>query len=158
MKGLLKSFVYAGNGILWCLKNERNMRAHFSLCVYMYAYLLVYDFFVLTKTEWAIILLCNALVFSLEIVNTAIEKAVDLATEKQNPLAKISKDAAAGAVLVSAIFSVIVGIVILFQPDAFSAMTEYYRERIYLLVILALSLVLTFAFILKGIPCGKKKK
>ena len=152
MKGLLKSFVYAGNGILWCLKNERNMRAHFSLCVYMYAYLLVYDFFVLTKTEWAIILLCNALVFSLEIVNTAIEKAVDLATEKQNPLAKISKDAAAGAVLVSAIFSVIVGLVILLQPDAFRAMAEYYKERIYLLVILAASLVLTFGFILKGIP------
>lgn len=152
MKGLLKSFVYAGNGILWCLKNERNMRAHFSLCVYMYAYLLVYDFFVLTKTEWAIILFCNALVFSLEIVNTAIEKAVDIATEKQNPLAKISKDAAAGAVLVSAIFSVIVGFVILLQPDAFRAMAEYYKERFYLLVILAASLVLTFAFILKGIP------
>ncbi len=157
MKGLLKSFVYAGNGILWCLKNERNMRAHFSLCIYMYAYLLVYDFFVLSKTQWAIILLCNALVFSLEIVNTAVEKAVDLVTEKQNPLAKISKDAAAGAVLVSAIFSVIVGLVILLQPDAFRAMAEYYRERIYLLVILAASLVLTFAFILKGIPGGKKK-
>lgn len=157
MKGLLKSFVYAGNGILWCLKNERNMRAHFSLCIYMYAYLIVYDFFVLSKTEWAIILLCNALVFSLEIVNTAVEKAVDLVTEKQNPLAKISKDAAAGAVLVSAIFSVIVGLVILLQPDAFRAMAEYYRERIYLLVILAASLVLTFAFILKGIPSGKKK-
>ena len=152
MKGLLKSFVYAGNGILWCLKNERNMRAHFSLCVYMYAYLLIYDFFVLTKVEWAIILLCNALVFSLEIVNTAIEKAVDLATEKQNPIAKISKDAAAGAVLVSAIFSVIVGLVILLQPEAFRAMAEYYKERIYLLVILAVSLVLTFIFILKGIP------
>ncbi len=158
MKGLLKSFAYAGKGILWCLKNERNMRAHFSLCVYMYAYLLVYDFFVLSKTEWAIILLCNALVFSLEIVNTAIEKAVDLATEEQNRLAKISKDAAAGAVLISAIFSVIVGLVILLQPDAFRAMAEYYKERIYLLVILALSLVLTFAFILKGIPCGKRKK
>ncbi len=157
MKGLLKSFVYAGNGILWCLKNERNMRAHFSLCVYMYAYLLVYDFFVLSKTEWALILLCNALVFSLEIVNTAVEKAVDLVTEKQNPLAKISKDAAAGAVLVSAIFSVIVGLVILLQPEAFRAMAEYYKERIYLLVILAASLVLTFAFILKGIPNGKKK-
>lgn len=152
MKGLLKSFVYAGNGILWCFKNERNMRAHFSLCIYMYAYLLIYDFFVLTKVEWAIILLCNALVFSLEIVNTAIEKAVDLATEKQNPIAKISKDAAAGAVLVSAIFSVIVGLVILLQPEAFRAMAEYYKERIYLLVILAVSLVLTFIFILKGIP------
>ncbi len=157
MKGLLKSFTYAGKGIFWCLKNERNMRAHFSLCVYMYAYLLVYDFFVLSKTEWAIILLCNALVFSLEIVNTAVEKAVDLVTEKEHPLAKISKDAAAGAVLVSAIFSVIVGLVILLQPEAFKAMWEYYKERIYLLVILAASLVLTFMFILKGIPDGKKK-
>ncbi|MBR3589172.1 MAG: diacylglycerol kinase family protein [Clostridia bacterium] len=155
MKGLFKSFVYAGNGIIWCLKNERNMRAHFSLCVYMYAYLLIYDFFVLTKTDWAIILICNALVFSLEIVNTAVEKAVDLATEEKNPLAKISKDAAAGAVLVSAIFSVIVGIVILLQPEAFRAMAEYYKERIYLLVILAISLVLTFVFIIKGFP--KKK-
>ena len=158
MKGLLRSFVYAGNGIIWCLKNERNMRAHFSLCVYMYAYLLVYDFFVLTKTEWAIILLCNALVFSLEIVNTAVEKAVDLATSEKNPLAGISKDAAAGAVLVSAIFSVITGVVILYQPEAFSAMLEYYKERIYLLVILALSLVATFVFIIKGIPCNKVKK
>lgn len=156
MKGLLKSFVYAGKGIYRCLKNERNMRAHFSLCVYMYAYLLIYDFFVLTKTEWAVILLCNALVFSLEIVNTAIEKAVDLASEKKHRLAEISKDAAAGAVLVSALFSVAVGLVILLQPEAFRQMAEYYKDRIYLLVILAASLVLTFVFIIKGFPKIKK--
>ena len=156
MKGLLKSFVYAGEGIFRCLQNERNMRAHFSLCVYMYAYLLIYDFFVLSKTEWAVILLCNALVFSLEIVNTAVEKAVDLATDKIHPLAKVSKDAAAGAVLVSALFSVAIGFVILFQVDAFRQMAEYYKDRIYLLVILAISLVITFVFIIKGFP--KKKK
>ncbi|MBP3329295.1 MAG: diacylglycerol kinase family protein [Clostridia bacterium] len=155
MKGLLKSFVYAGNGILWCLKNERNMRAHFSLCVYMYAYLLCYDFFTLSKTEWAIILLVNALVFSLEIVNTAVEKAVDMFTKEKNEFAKISKDAAAGAVLVSAIFAVIIGIVILYQPEAFRAMFLYYKERVYLLLVLAASLVLTFGFILKGIPTKK---
>lgn len=152
MKGLLKSFVYASRGILWCLKNERNMRAHFSLCVYMYSYLLFFDFFTLTRTEWAIILLVNALVFSLEIVNTAVEKAVDLSTDKINSLAKISKDAAAGAVLVSAIFAVIIGLVILLQPEAFRAMYEYYKERVYLLFILAASLFLTFCFIIKGIP------
>ncbi len=155
MKGLLKSFVYAGNGILWCLKNERNMRAHFSLCVYMYSYLLCYDFFVVSKTQWAIILLVNALVFSLEIVNTAVEKAVDMVTVEKHPLAKISKDAAAGAVLVSAIFAVVIGIVILYQPQAFSAMFQYYKENIYMLFILAASLVVTFAFILKGIPAKK---
>lgn len=153
MKGLLKSFVYAGRGILWCLKNERNMRAHFSLCVYMYTYLLCYDFFILSKTEWAMILVVNALVFSLEIVNTAVEKAVDMVTgENKHPLAKISKDAAAGAVLVSAIFAVIIGIVILGQPDAFRAMFNYYKEHIYMLVILIVSLLPTFGFIIKGIP------
>ncbi len=128
------------------------MRAHFSLCVYMYTYLLCYDFFVLTKTEWAIILLVNALVFSLEIVNTAVEKAVDMVTEEKNPLAKISKDAAAGAVLVSAVFAVIIGVLILGQPEAFKAMFTYYKEHIYMLVVLAVSLVLTFGFIIKGIP------
>lgn len=152
MKALLKSFVYAGKGIFWCVKNERNMRAHFSLCLYMYTYLLCFDFFVLTKTEWAIILLVNALVFSLEIVNTAVEKAVDMVTKEKHPLAKISKDAAAGAVLVSAFFAVIIGFIILWQPEAFEKMFAYYKERIYMLVILLVSLVLTFGFILKGIP------
>ncbi len=158
MKKLLKSFVYAGKGILWCLKNERNMRAHFSLCVYMYSYLCFFDFFKLTKSDWTSILLCNALVFALEIVNTAVEKTVDLASEKRTELGKIAKDTAAGAVLVVAIFSVIVGLVILYQPEAFSAMLEYYKERIYLLFILAASLVLTFCFIIKGIPNFRRNK
>lgn len=152
MKALLKSFVYAGKGIFWCVKNERNMRAHFSLCLYMYTYLLCFDFFVLTKIEWAIILLVNALVFSLEIVNTAVEKVVDMVTQEKHPLAKISKDAAAGAVLVSAFFAVIIGVIILWQPEAFEKMFAYYKEHIYMLVILLVSLVLAFGFILKGIP------
>ncbi len=156
MKKLLKSFVFAAEGILWCLKNERNMRAHFSLCIYMYSYLLFFDFFTLTKTDWTIILLCNAIVFSLEIVNTAIEKTVDMASKEKTLLGKIAKDTAAGAVLVSAIFSVIIGIIIMYQPEAFSAMYLYYKERIYLLFVLALSLVLTFIFIIKGIPSRKR--
>ncbi len=158
MDKLLKSFVYAGKGILWCLKNERNMRAHFSLCVYMYSYLCFYDFFKLTKTDWIAILICNAIVFSLEIVNTAIEKTVDLASNRKTELGKIAKDTAAGAVLVSAIFSVIVGVIILYQPEAFSAMFEYYKEKIYLLIVLFLSLVLTFSFIIKGIPKFRRNK
>lgn len=157
MKKLFKSFTYAGKGIFWCLKNERNMRAHFSLCVYMYAYLLGFRFFHLTKTEWAIILICNALVFSLEIVNTAIEKTVDLASKERTEFGRIAKDTAAGAVLMSALFSVVIGVIILYQPDAFRAMYEYYKERIYLLVVLVISLVLTFCFIIKGIPERKNK-
>lgn len=124
----------------------------------MYSYLLIYDFFELTRTDWAVILVCNALVFCLEIVNTAIEKAVDLSTQEYHILAKISKDAAAAAVLVAAIFSVVVGLVILLQPEAFKEMFYYYKDKIYMLFILIGSLMLTFVFILKGFPCGKKKK
>ena len=152
MKNLLKSFGYAFKGITYCIAHERNMRIHLCFMAYMFGFLTVHDFFEVSRTQFALLFAVCGLVLALEAVNTAIEKAVDLATEKQNPLAKISKDTAAGAVLVSAIFSVIIGVVILFQPDAFIAMAEYYRERIYLLVILALSLVLSFAFIIKGIP------
>ena len=157
MKGLLKSFVYAGNGILWCLKNERNMRAHFSLCVYMYAYLLFYDFFTLSKTEWAIILLVNALVFSLEIVNTAVENAVNLYGEERTEFGRISKDAAAGAVLLGAIFAVLTGIAILFQVDAFISMYEYFTENIPMLILFILSIIPASIFIFWGNPFRKGK-
>ncbi len=158
MKSLFRSFKNAFNGVLWCLKNERNLRIHFSLCIYMYTYLLVYDFFEVTRTDWAVILVFNALVFCLEIFNTSLEKAVDLATQEYHILAKISKDAAAAAVLVSAIFSVVVGFIILLQPEAFKEMFQYYKENIHMVFVLIGSLVLTFIFILKGFPCFKKKK
>ena len=44
MKKLLKSFVYAFNGVVFCIKNEQNMRIHFCFTVYMFAFLTVYDF------------------------------------------------------------------------------------------------------------------
>ena len=68
--------------------------------------------FRITPVEWCICLLLFALVASLELVNTAVEAAVDLATEERKPLAKIAKDTAAGAVLFSAIVSVVIGLVI----------------------------------------------
>lgn len=65
--------------------------------------------------EWAIIFTLIALVLGLEMVNTAIEAAVDLAHPALHPLAKKAKDSAAGAVVLSAIVSVAVGLV-LFLP------------------------------------------
>lgn len=157
IKKFLKGFAYAGQGIIWCLKNERNMRFHFTLSLYMYSYLLFYDFFEISKAELAAIILAGALVLSLELMNTAVEKAVDLVTDKTEPLAKISKDTAAGAVLVAAIFSVILGIVIMFQPAAFAKMFEYYKNHIYMLVILIISLIVTAIYILLGSNGIKEK-
>ena len=79
---------------------------------FMCAVILCGFYFHITKIEWMICLILFALVLSLELVNTAIEAVVDLASPDIHPLAKLSKDAAAGAVLISAIISAIIGLMI----------------------------------------------
>ena len=162
MKGLLKSFVYAWSGIITCIRQERNMRVHLVCMIYMYSYLLIYDFFEVSRTQFAIIFIANAIVVMGELFNTAIEAVVDMAEEKfserYNRLAKISKDTAAGAVLVGAIFAVCTGIAILAQPDAFRAMFAYYAEKPYMIAVLIASLVLSFTFIFTGFNFKTKDK
>lgn len=73
-------------------------------------------FFTVSKIEWILLLLCIGVVISLEAINTAIERAVDLCTEEIKPLAKQAKDTAAAAVFVFAIISVIIGLIIFTEP------------------------------------------
>ncbi|MBM7584719.1 undecaprenol kinase [Bacillus pakistanensis] len=70
-----------------------------------------------TPTEWLILLLTMFVMISLELVNTAIERTVDLVTDDFKPLAKQAKDVAAGAVLIFSIGSIIIGVII-FLPKA----------------------------------------
>lgn len=156
MKNLFKSFGYAFRGIYYTLKYERNMRIHFVCMVYMYSFLLIYDFFEVTRTQFAVIFAANALVTALELVNTAIERTVDLASEKRTENGKIAKDAAAGAVLIAAVFAVLIGIAILFQPVAFGRLFAYYAEKPYMFLIFVLSIVTATVFIFKGF--GKNSK
>lgn len=158
MKALLKSFVYAFSGILTCIKKERNMRIHLTMTVYMFCFLGIYDWFEVSRTQYAVLFVMCAAVMAGELVNTAVERAVDLACSEKNELAKIAKDCAAGAVLVSAVFAVLCGIAILAQPAAFSAMFAYYKQNPLMLLLLAVSLVPAFIFIFKGIPETKKRK
>ena len=162
MRGLIRSFGYAFRGIFYTLKHERNMRIHFVCMIYMYSFLLMADFFEITRTQFAIIFIANAIVVMGELFNTAIEAVVDMAeekfSEKYNRLAKISKDTAAGAVLVGAIFAVCTGIAILGQPEAFKAMFAYYAEKPYMIAVLVLSLALSFVFIFTGFHFKKKNK
>ena len=65
--------------------------------------------------EWGLLILAIMIVLIAEIINTAIEKTADLVTENYHPLARIAKNAAAGAVLLAAINSIIMGIII-FSP------------------------------------------
>ena len=155
MKSFLKGFVYAGRGVLYCLLRERNMRIHLTFTVYMFGFLTVFDFFKVSRTEFAVLIALCALVLSLETVNTAIERAVDLSSKEINPLAGAAKDAAAGAVLISAAASVICGILILWQPDAFRAMFEYYKTHPAVFAVLIVSIILSLIFIFKGKPGNK---
>lgn len=151
---LFKSFGYAFRGIFQALKYERNMRIHLTCVAYMYSFLLIYDFFKVNATQFAVIFLANAMVMAAELVNTAIERTVDLASETFSENGKIAKDTAAGAVLICAIFAVLAGVAILFQPEAFKALFNYYVEKPYMFAIFILSIVFSTVFIFRGFGKG----
>ena len=70
----------------------------------------------LPVSDWAILVLTIAMVFTAEFINTAIEAIVDLASPSYHPLAKVGKDVGAGAVLVAALAAIVVGLLILGPP------------------------------------------
>lgn len=112
-KSLFHSFGHAFDGIRYALR-ERNMRIHLALSVIvlLLAFILKVD-----KISFLFICLAVTLVILTEMINTGVENVVDIVTQRRHhPLAKIAKDIAAGAVLVSAIFAVVVYMIVLFNP------------------------------------------
>lgn len=106
---LFRSFSFAMNGIRSAIRTERNMKIHVTFSVLVIGSGL---FFGISKTEWLIVFIAIGGMLSLELVNTAIERVVDLVTEEFHPLAKQAKDMAAGAVFIFAFISVVIGILI----------------------------------------------
>lgn len=108
-KKQLRSFGYAWKGIRCCVGKEQNLSFHLIATV-----LVVIAGWQLgiTRTEWAILLLCIGMVIAAELFNTAIEKLVDLVSPGRHPLAGQVKDIAAGAVLVCAATAAMVGLII----------------------------------------------
>ena len=115
VKALIKSFQHAFCGILTSFVIGRNIMVHYTAAL---AAVLSGLSFGISKVELLIILLISAQVICLEMVNTAIERTVDLVTSEYHIYAKIAKDVAAGAVLVAAIFATIIGGII-FLPYIF---------------------------------------
>jgi diacylglycerol kinase (ATP) len=109
----LLSFVFAWQGIAHAFRSQRNFRVHTAIALGAVAVGLGVG---LDATRWAIMAVTIGLVFSAELINTALEAAVDLATGEMKPLAKVAKDAAAGAVLVAATCAVAVGVFVLGPP------------------------------------------
>lgn len=105
----IKSVGHAIDGIQYTTNHERNFRIEI-----IFAIMVVIASFILNVSliEWAILVLVIGMVIALEMVNTAIERCVDLVTKDYKELAKVAKDVAAGAVFVMSLFSVVIGIII----------------------------------------------
>ena len=104
-----KSFGYAFQGIFNTIRTERNIKIHCAAAILVTIFGIWLQ---ISKTEWMICFILFGLILALELVNTAVEATVDLFTEERKPLAKKAKDAAAGAVLIVAIFAAVIGILI----------------------------------------------
>ncbi len=102
----LKNVSYAAQGVLYAWRTERNFR----LEVLLGAVALLVT--LLLKADLVPVLLCCLVVLSLELVNTALEALVDLVSPTYHPLARVAKDAAAGAVLIASLLSLAVGAVV----------------------------------------------
>lgn len=109
MRGLLYSFGYAFAGIWSMLRYQRNAQIHVLITTVVVIFGILLR---LRVDEWIVLLLCVALVLSLEAMNTALEAVVDLASPQYHPLAKQAKDIAAGAVLIAAICAAIIGCIV----------------------------------------------
>lgn len=108
---------YAWNGLKEVTKSERNYRIHLVAAILVITGGFIFK---LNSIEWAIIMLTIGLVLVTEITNTAVEKMIDYVKPDIHPLAKSIKDNAAGAVLLAAIISIIVGMII-FLPKFYES-------------------------------------
>jgi diacylglycerol kinase len=105
----LRSFVYAWHGLIYAIRTQRNARVH---AVIGAGAIVLGVLLHISPVEFAMVFVAITLVFIAEMFNTVAEACIDLVTREYHPLAKIAKDVAAGAVLLNAILSVIIGILV----------------------------------------------
>jgi diacylglycerol kinase (ATP) len=112
---ILESFNYAFQGIIHVLRTQRNLRVHFAVAALVLIAALLSD---VSRLELVALLLAIAFVLIAEMLNTAVEAAIDVATTSFDPMAKLAKDIAAGAVLIAATVAVAVGYLVFSGPVA----------------------------------------
>ncbi|WP_429368122.1 diacylglycerol kinase [Paenibacillus sp. DS2015] len=113
MKSFLSSFKYATEGIRYAVTTQVNMKVHVIVAV---AVITVAACVHVSSVDWLFLLLAITLVMMAELFNTALEAVVDRTSLEIHPLAKAAKDTAAGAVLLTAAFAVVVGIIVFYRP------------------------------------------
>ncbi len=149
---IFRSFGYAFRGIWRTLKGERNFRIHIVAVVFVTWFAFLYE--VTVGQALVLVLLCG-FVLSMELINTALEHAVDLTTDAYHPLAERSKDAAAGGVLISCIVAVISAVLLFRDPVHWKMVLDKMTSPLRI-IILIIFLVLALFFV-RGKKNSSKK-
>ena len=147
---VLQSFNWAFEGVIHVLRTERNMRIHFALAT---AVLILAFSYGVTKLELMALLVAISFVLIAEMVNTAIEATIDIATTSFDPLAKVAKDIAAGAVLIATVNAVVIGYLVFADriSEPSSRLVERLREAPSNLTLIALILTILIVIASKAL-------
>jgi diacylglycerol kinase (ATP) len=142
---VLQSFNFAFEGIIHVLRTQRNMRIHFAIAIAVLIAALAVG---VRRLELVALLLAISFVLIAEMLNTALEQGIDVATTSFDPLAKLAKDIAAGAVLIATVNAVAVGYLVFVErlKDPSSRVLDTLREGPTELTLVAL--VLTTALVI----------
>jgi diacylglycerol kinase (ATP) len=148
--GLVTSFNYAFEGIIYVVRTQRNMRVHFAVAI---ATLPIGVALGVTRFELLALLLSVSFVLIAEMFNTALEKAIDVATNSFDPLARVAKDVAAGAVLVAAVNATFVGYLVFAERlrDPSQRAIDNVKDSPVHLTVIALALVTLLVVALKAV-------
>ena len=153
---LIDSFNYAAEGIIHVLRTQRNLRIHFLIAIVVIGAAVALG---AQRLELIALLLAIAFVLVAEMVNTAIEGAIDVSTTSFDPNAKLAKDVAAGAVLIAAITAIAIGYLVFAHAAAHRTARLLDRVRdapaeitLSALVLVVLVVITTKAWTGRGTP------
>jgi diacylglycerol kinase (ATP) len=118
---IIESFNFAFEGVVHVLRTQRNMRIHFAIATGVLVAALAFD---VSRVELVALLLAISFVLITEMLNSAVEAAVDVASTSFDPMAKLAKDVAAGAVLIAAVNAVAIGYLV-FSGEVATRSSEF---------------------------------
>jgi diacylglycerol kinase (ATP) len=108
-----RSFKHAFAGIWYVIRTQKNAWIHLVIMIFV---VLLAAWLRISQFDWAVLVLAIGIVWLAEFLNTSIEAIVDLVSPQRHPLAKVSKDVGAAAVLITAATAVIIGLLVLGPP------------------------------------------
>ncbi|MBE6894064.1 MAG: diacylglycerol kinase family protein [Ruminococcaceae bacterium] len=141
----LKSLGYALNGILIGIKNERNVRIDIVAAFYVLVFSKFYDF---TPTQKVVLVVICFNVIAFELMNTAVERAVDKPDKEHYMQAGQAKDTAAGGVLLAAVGAAAAGIMLFWDVEVFKQIINFFISSPFMLVGLLFTFVMSYLFII----------